>query len=109
VDNCERTFYLDSHYIVMAYVYQSYAWRNDTFSGWGDWAADPGRSVDNFWMGNPLYFDLVPLNAGGGGGPNLMLIAAAAGVVAAVVVVLVLLRMRGKKKESLAGESPLGD
>jgi ABC-type transport system substrate-binding protein len=109
-DNCQRTSYLDAHYIILAYPYQTYAWRNDTFSGWGDWAADPGRSMDNFWMGNPLFFDLVPLNVGGGdGGPNLMLVAAAAGVVAAVVVVLVLLKMRGKKKESLAGDSPLGD
>ena len=109
VDNCQRTNYLDAYYIIMAYPYQTYAWRDDTFSGWGDWSADPGRSMDNFWMGNPLFFDLVPLNTGSAGGPNWMLIAAAAGVVAAVVVVLVILRMRGKKKESLAGDSPLGD
>ncbi len=109
VDNCQRTDYLDAYYIILAYPYQTYAWRDDTFSGWGDWAADPGRSMDNFWMGNPLFFDLIPLNSGSTGGPNWMLIAAAAGVVAAVVVVLVLFRMRGKKKESLAGDSPLGD
>ena len=110
VDNCQRINYEDCYYILLAYVYQTYAWRNDTFSGWGDWAADPGRSVDNFWMGNPLYFDLVPLNAAGGGtAVNWIVVAGAVAVVAVVVVVLVLLRMRGKKKESVSGESPLGD
>jgi hypothetical protein len=109
VDNCQRASYLDAHYIILAYPYQTYAWRDDTFIGWGDWAADPGRSMDNFWMGNPLFFDLVPI--GGGDEPpiNWMLVAAGAGVAAAVVVVLVLLKMKGKKKESLAGDSPLGD
>jgi len=62
VDNCQRTHYLDAPYIILAYTNQTYAWRNDTFKGWGDWAADPGRSVDNFWTGNPLYFDLVPIS-----------------------------------------------
>ena len=109
VDICQRTNYLDAYYIILAYPYQTYAWRDDTFSGWGDWAADPGRSMDNFWMGSPLFFDLIPI--GGGDEPpiNWMLVAAGAGVAAAVVVVLVLLRMKGKKKESLVGDSPLGD
>jgi PKD repeat protein len=49
---------MDSPYIILAYPYQTYAWRNDTFSGWGDWAADPGRSLDNYWTGNQLFFDL---------------------------------------------------
>lgn len=110
VDICQRTNYLDAYYIILAYPYQTYAWRDDTFSGWGDWAADPGRSMDNFWMGSPLFFDLIPLNSGGGGGgPNLMLVAAAAGVAVAAVAVLLYFRMKGKKKESLAGDSPLGD
>jgi hypothetical protein len=33
-------------------------WRTDTFSNWGDWAADPGRSLDAYWGVNPLLFDL---------------------------------------------------
>jgi len=108
-DNCQRANYLDAHYIILAYPYQTYAWRNDTFSGWGDWAADPGRSMDNFWMGNPLFFDLIPIGDDVQPPINWMLVAAGAGVAAAVVVVLVLLKMRGKKKESLVGDSPLGD
>jgi len=63
VDNCQRTNYLDAPYIILAYVNQTYVWRNDTFTGWGDWAADPGRSIDNSWTGNPLWFDLMPPNA----------------------------------------------
>jgi ABC-type transport system substrate-binding protein len=62
VDNAQRVNYQDASYIILAYANQTYAWRTDTFTGWGDWAADPGRSVDNFWMGNPLYFDLMPMN-----------------------------------------------
>ena len=61
VDNCQRTHYLDAPYIILAYPNQTFAWRNDTFTGWGDWAADPGRSIENFWSANPLYFDLVPI------------------------------------------------
>ncbi|MEM4276909.1 MAG: carboxypeptidase-like regulatory domain-containing protein, partial [Thermoplasmata archaeon] len=61
VDNCQKVFYQDSVYIILAYVYQTYAWRTDRFDGWGDWGAHPGRTVDNFWTGNPLYFDLMPV------------------------------------------------
>jgi peptide/nickel transport system substrate-binding protein len=61
VDNCQRIFYNDSAYIVLAYAHQTYAWRDDTFTGWGNWTADPGRSLDNYWTGNPLLFDLQPL------------------------------------------------
>ncbi len=45
----------------MAYPNQTVAWRTDTFSGWGDWSADLGRSVLNTWSANQLYFDLVPI------------------------------------------------
>lgn len=61
VDNCQEIIYVDSPYIVLAYPYQTYAWRTDTFSGWGDWAANPGRSLDAMWGANPLWFDLMPI------------------------------------------------
>jgi len=60
VDQCQRIHYQDAAYIILAYPYQTYAWRTDTFTGWGDWAAEPGRSIDNFWSANPLWFDLQP-------------------------------------------------
>lgn len=59
VDNCQRIHYRDVGYIVLAYIHQTYAWRTDTFTGWGDWAEDPGRSLDARWGANPLLFDLV--------------------------------------------------
>ena len=58
VHECQRIHYLDVGQIILAYQYQRYAWRTDTFSGWGDWAADPGRSLDARWGVNPLLFDL---------------------------------------------------
>ena len=62
VDNCQRIFYNDSAYIILAYTHQTYAWRTDTFSGWGDWSADPGRSLDTYWSADPILFDLEPID-----------------------------------------------
>ena len=59
-DSCQRTMYQDGSYIILAYPDQMYAWRTDTFYGWGDWLNQPGRSLDNFWTANPLLFDLYP-------------------------------------------------
>jgi len=64
VDNCQLVHYRDAAYIILAYVHQTYIWRTDTFTGWGDWANDPGRSLDAYWGANPLLFDLVPTTPG---------------------------------------------
>ena len=61
VDNCQRIHYEDVGYIILAYLNQTVGWRTDTFSGWGDWLAHPGRTILNMWSANPLYFDLVPI------------------------------------------------
>lgn len=111
VDNCQLINYQDAAYIILAYPYQTYAWRTDTFEGWGDWKNDPGRSIDNFWTGNPLYFDLVPKEKTVIP-PEVLYIAIGAGAAAAVIAALVILRMRRRKKEGeIRGEetSPLGD
>lgn len=107
VNNCQRVHYDDAPYIILAYVNQTWLYKTDRFEGWGDWVTDPGRSIDNFWMGNPLYWDLYFV-----GPPDIidpLMVGIGLGVVAAVIAALVLLRMRGKKKESLSEESPLGD
>ena len=111
VDNCQRANYLDAYYLILAYVDQTYAWRTDTFEGWGDWEAHPGRSVDNFWSGNPLYFDLKYIGEEAEPIPWLLIGASLAAVVAAAVAAVVLLKMKGKKgkkKEKDEG-SPLGE
>ena len=108
VDNCQRVNYLDASYIILAYVYQTYAWRTDTFDGWGDWDAHPGRSLDNFWSGNPLYFDLVPKDTTTE--PIWIYVAIGIGVVAAVVgVVFYMRRKKGKEGDIREEGSPLGD
>ena len=116
VDNCQKVFYNDSAYIILAYADQTYAWRDDHFKGWGDWAADPGRSVDNFWMGNPLWFDLIPdlppPTDGDDNGIDPLYIGIGVAVAAIVVIAVVYLVMKGKKKEGKIREepeSPLGD
>jgi hypothetical protein len=61
VDNCQIVHYRDCPYIILAYVNDTFAWRTDTFTGWGDWASNPGRMMSAYWCGNQLYFDLVPI------------------------------------------------
>ena len=116
VDNVQKVFYNDSAYIILAYADQTTAWRNDNIDGWGDWEADPGRSVDNFWMGNPLWFDLYDANPPkdnetDDGGTNWPLILGGAAVAGIVIIAIVYLVMKGKKKEGSLREpeSPLGD
>lgn len=62
VDDCQRIFYNDSAYIVLAYPNSTYAFRNDTFVGWGDWTEHPGRNLDSYWGANQLLFDLMPVS-----------------------------------------------
>jgi len=95
VDNCLRIHYRDAAYIILAYNYQTYAWRTDKFTGWGDWEADPGRSLDNFWTGNPLWFDLEPVKSGS----NTMLYLAIGGAVAAAAAAVVVVRLRKMPKK----------
>ena len=83
VDNCQRISYRDAHFILLTYADATYGWRTDTFTGWGDWEAHPGRSVDNFWTGNPLYLDLEPGESSEGEIPWLA-IAAGVGVISRV-------------------------
>ncbi|OGS42281.1 MAG: hypothetical protein A3K67_00050 [Euryarchaeota archaeon RBG_16_62_10] len=103
VDNAQRIHYLDAAYIILAYPYQTYIWRTDTFTGWGDWEANPGRSIDHFWTGNPLYFDLVPHKVDGDGRYPVVLLGVGIAVAAAAVVGAVLLSRRiAKKREEQA-------
>jgi len=62
VKNCEKIMYEECCYIVTAYPYGCYAWRNDHFSGWGNWTAHPGRQISNYWSANDLWFNLVPIS-----------------------------------------------
>lgn len=108
-DECQRINYRDAGYILLAYVNQTYAWRTDTFSGWGDWASQPGRSLDNFWMGNPIWFDLKPLEKTSNGGPPWVAIGIGLAVVAAVVVGVMYMTQRNKGKKKESDDSPIGD
>jgi peptide/nickel transport system substrate-binding protein len=65
VDACQLINYQDVPYMVLAYPHQTCAWRTDNLVGWGDWAADPGRSISAYFTANPLLFDLgpVPVNS----------------------------------------------
>ena len=108
-DNAQRILYEDCNYIILAYVYQTYAWRTDTFQGYGDWNAHPARSIDNFWSGNPLWFNITRVPPPPP--PEFPWMLVIGGVVAAAVVVgvIVYFKMRGGKKPEGDGSSPLGD
>jgi len=101
MQECQRIMYQDCAFIVTVYPYGCYAWRNDTFTGWGDWEAHPGRSLSNYWTANPLYFELIPKPGGGGGGGGAWLVyvgVGAAVAAAAAVTVILLTRKRGGPK-----------
>ncbi|MGQ9587837.1 MAG: ABC transporter substrate-binding protein [Thermoplasmata archaeon] len=96
---CQRIMYNDSAFIVTVYPYGCYAWRTDTFSGWGNWTAHPGRSMTHFWGANPLFFDLEP-------GTQrertiVPFIIALVGIAVVAVVVFILMRLRGRKEEEI--------
>ncbi len=98
IHNCQKLMYEDAAFVVTTYPYGCWGWRTDSFSGWGDWEAHPGRQLANFWSANQLYFDLVPLKADGE--LSLMLYAAVgAAAVAAVVAAIWFIRRRGGEKE----------
>lgn len=59
--NCQEHIYKDCAFIVYLYPYGCYAWREDHFTGWGDWGAHPGRGLSNYWTANDLFFDLEPV------------------------------------------------
>ena len=98
--NCSKISYRDAAFITTVYGYGCYAWRNDTFSGWGDWGDHPARSLSSYWSANDLYFDLVPLKREGGGITTYVLIGLGVAIAAAVIVVL-MLRKRGDKEEEV--------
>ena len=100
VRNAQKISYDDAAYILVAYVYSTYAWRTDTFTGWGDWGAHPARSLDAFWTANPLFFDLVPTPVTE---PEVPVLAIAVGlaVVAAIVAAVVIFARRGKNKRDI--------
>lgn len=107
VDNCQRVHYRDAAFIIMATPYQTYVWRTDTFENWGDWDENPGMSMDNFWTGNPLFFELEYIGEESGGF-DLMSALMFGAVIAAVVAVAVAvwwLKKKGKKGKA----SPLGE
>jgi peptide/nickel transport system substrate-binding protein len=59
--NCEKIMYEECCYITTVYPYGCYAWRNDHFTGWGNWSEHPSREINNYWSANDLWFDLEPV------------------------------------------------
>jgi len=97
--NCQKIMYNDCAFIVTVYLYGCYAWRTDSFSGWGNWTEHPGRSMTHFWGANPLFFDLEPETQRER--TMLPFIIALAGIAAVAVVVALLMRRRGRKEEEV--------
>jgi len=96
VDNCQRIHYLDIPYLNLVYTDQLFAWRNDSYVGWGYWASDPGLSLDNIWGAPPLLFNLMPVSIVTPGVQHLLPYSAAiiCGTVGVGLVVVGVLRRR---------------
>jgi len=61
VFECQKQFYIDCPYIVLAYPHACYVWSQENFLGWGDWTAHPGRQICSPWLSaSPLLYDLEP-------------------------------------------------
>jgi len=99
IQNCSRMSYRDASFIVTVYPYGCYAWREDHFSGWGDLAAHPGRSLSSFWTANDLWFDLVPLEHRGTDMTYVYVGVAIA--IVAVGAIILFMRMRGDKEDEV--------
>jgi peptide/nickel transport system substrate-binding protein len=101
VHNCQKHIYYDCAFIVTVYPYGNYAWRTDTFEGWGDWEAHPFRSISNYYGANPLWLDLAPLDSGDDDWtrPLAIGVGAIAIVAAAAAVAILFMRKRKGKKE----------
>ena len=99
VHNCQKILHEDSAFIVLAYVNDTFVHRTDTFTGWGDWSITPGKSIDNSWGANPLYFDLELVSDGRDGllsATGGYVIAGGIAVVVGVALGLLIVRRRGR-------------
>ena len=56
----EKIQYESAVYIIYIVPYGQWAYRTDTFAGWGDWVAHPYRQFDAYYGANPLFLDLQP-------------------------------------------------
>jgi len=118
-DESQRINYLDAHYIILAYPYQTYGWRTDTFTGWGDWDETPALSFDNFWSAPQLMFELEPIvddepppDGDGDGDSDILMyagIGAAIAVVVAAVAIVLMMKKKGGGKKEKESTSPLGE
>ncbi len=98
VNNCQRINYEDVSRIELAYPDRLYAWRTDVFDGWGNWSSEPGRCLDNFWGGNPIYFDLEPFSTPThSDSQTVLLVGFAVAAASGCCVVAFLLVRRGRK------------
>jgi peptide/nickel transport system substrate-binding protein len=107
VDNCQRIHYRDVPNLIFAYLNQTYAWRTDTFIGWGDWEADPALTLDNYWTGSPLWFDLEPIgdqNSSFDAASAALVVGALVAITVAVASVIIFRKKRRGNRRSRLGE-----
>lgn len=104
IDNCQRIHYRDVANLAFVYLNQTYAWRADTFTGWGDWEEEPGLSLENYWTGNELFFRLEPLGDDTStfdAQSAAMVVGVLVAVIAAVSVLMLRKRKRGDRSSRI--------
>jgi len=97
VDECIKWQYLSGHIITTVMPKTCYAYRNDTWTNWGDWEEQPGLAIDHFWGAAPIFYHLQYVGSPDDG-INLTFAIIAVGVIAAIIATAVTLKIRGRKK-----------
>jgi len=89
-------FYKSSPLIIVDYPWFLFAWRTDTWTGYGDVWSHPGRSYWNYYTQNAMLMEIEPV---GHGGPISSTLAVGIIIIVVAVVVIVAYAIkRGRKK-----------
>jgi len=97
VDECSKYQYLSGSIITFVYPEICYAYRNDTWTNWGNWTEHVGLGIDFFWCQIPFLYTIKYNPSQPDSGPDAIIIAAiiAAALIAAVSITII---TRKKKK-----------
>jgi len=99
VYECQKWQYLSGSIITTVFPKTCYAYRNDTWTNWGDWEEHPGLAIDHFWGAAPIFFTIKYQGGDDGTTIDPLTAAIAATIVAAAIAVIATLIFMRKRKQ----------